>query len=122
MKYIISKSKNAKDIDEHTIVSNITPENNFNNIFSIEDQTMKDILSGTIQLIPPEDFDPEKFEQETNAVKKQMEEKKNLEIDAALKLLMDIYLASDYKSLKMDLRSLSKFKKQLVPLYRESDV
>lgn len=122
MKYIISKSKNAKDIDEHTIVSNITPENNFNNIFSIEDQTMKDILSGTIQLIPPEDFDPEKFEQETNAVKKQMEEKKNLEIDAALKLLMDIYLASDYKSLKMELRSLTKFKKQIVPLYRESDV
>ena len=37
---------------------------------------MKDILSGTIQLIPPEDFDPEKFEQETNAVKKQMEEKR----------------------------------------------
>ena len=83
---------------------------------------MKDILSGTIQLIPPEDFDPEKFEQETNAVKKQMEEKKNLEIDAALKLLMDIYLASDYKSLKMELRSLTKFKKQIVPLYRESDV
>lgn len=83
---------------------------------------MKDILSGTIQLVPPEDFDPEKFEQETNAVKKQMEEKKNLEIDAALKLLMEIYLASDSKSFKMDLRSLTKFKKQIVPLYKESDV
>jgi hypothetical protein len=47
-----------------------------------------------------------------------MEEKKNIEIDVALKLLMEIYLASDYRSLKMDLRSLSKFKKQIVPLYR----
>lgn len=83
---------------------------------------MKDILSGTIKLEPPEDFDPETFEEETNAVKRQMEEKRNTEVEEALKLLMDIYLASDYKSLKMELRSLSKFKQQIVPLYRESDV
>lgn len=42
---------------------------------------MKELTKDIIELSPPEDFDPNKFEEESNAAKRQLEEKKNEEID-----------------------------------------
>ncbi len=68
-------------MDDHTNFANLVPETEFNNIFSIQDEFMKELTKDIIELSPPEDFDPNKFEEESNAAKRQLEEKKNEEID-----------------------------------------
>jgi hypothetical protein len=101
-------------MDDHTTFANITPEFNYNNIFSIENDFLKELLKDTIQLVAPEDFDPNKFDEENNAAIKQLEEKKNNEVDMALKILTEITLTQNPKELKgFELRSLTRFKKEI---------
>lgn len=72
VRYIISKSKNAKDIDDHFTLANLTTEDSYNNIFAISDPFIQRLLSDCTLLVPPQDFDPNKFDEENNAAKKQL--------------------------------------------------
>lgn len=103
-------------MDDHTGFANLTAETEFNNIFSIKNDFIDFLMKETILLEPPEDFDPKKFDEESNAAKKQLEEKKNEEIDLALKLLTDIYSLQNPKDWKgKELKSLTRFKREILP-------
>lgn len=78
-------------------------------------------MADTVLLVPPDDFDANKFDMENNALKKQIEEKKNNEIDVGLKLLADIQLAQSVKDWKnVEIRSLQRFKKEISQALKES--
>ncbi len=51
-------------------MANITCELEYNNVFSIEDSFLKNVLKDCCILSPPEDFDPNKFDEENNSAKK----------------------------------------------------
>lgn len=50
-------------MDDHTGFANLVPEAEFNNVFSIKNDFMDFLMKDTILLVPPEDFDPSKFEE-----------------------------------------------------------
>ena len=80
-------------------------------------------MADTALLVPPDDFDANKFDMENNALKKQVEEKKNGEIDLGLKLLAEIQLAHNIKDWKnVEIRSLQRFKKEISQGLKESEV
>lgn len=109
-----------KDMDDHTY-TNIDSDQQFNNIFSIEDDFLKQLMADTVLLVPPDDFDANKFDMENNALKKQIEEKKNNQIDVGLKLLADIQLTQNIKDWKnVEIRSLQRFKKEISQSLKES--
>lgn len=54
-----------KDIDDHYNTGINEIDKDFNNVFDIDDLQMKQILSDTILLLPPKDFDYEKLHEET---------------------------------------------------------
>lgn len=80
---------------------------------------MQRLLGDCALLVPPENFDPNKFDEENNAAKRQIEEKKNEEIENALRLLMEVHQLADPKSFKLETRSLTRFKKEVQPALRE---
>jgi hypothetical protein len=50
-----------KDIDDHYNMSITGIDSNFNNVFDIGDDFMKEILSETTELVPPKDYDYSKL-------------------------------------------------------------
>ncbi len=65
-----------KDIDEHFNIGNFEVERNVNNVYDLDDPFMKEILGDTLLLVPPNDFDYNKLEEENEAAKKREEDKK----------------------------------------------
>ena len=51
-----------KQVEEQFSMGNFEIDRDFNNIYDIENDFMKMILSDTVQLIPPKDFDYKKLE------------------------------------------------------------
>lgn len=80
---------------------------------------MKQLLVDIIQLDPPTDFDPNKYDLENQIVKRQQEAKKIEEIIQALELLTEIYTKKDAKP---ELRSLARFKAELPQYMKESQI
>lgn len=65
-----------KDIDDLYSTGNFGIDNHFNNIFDLDDPYIHNIVSDVIELVPPNDFDYSKLEEETEAAKKRLEDKK----------------------------------------------
>lgn len=103
-------------------MANITCELEYNNVFSIEDSFLKNVLKDCYLLTPPEDFDPNKFDEENNVAKKQQEEKKNLEVDSALRLITEIHHMANTKDFKSETRSITRFKKEIQSSLKDSEV
>lgn len=108
-----------KDIDDQYSAGNFGIDKNFNNIFDLNDPYINTIVSDVVELIPPNDFDYSKLEEETEAAKKRLEDKKIEEIDKALKLLADVH---NIKDIKFGLRSINSFKIKLDPALKDSEV
>lgn len=103
-------------------MANITCELEYNNVFSIEDSFLKNVLKDCCILSPPDDFDPNKFDEENNVAKKQQEEKKNLEVDSALRLITEIHHMANTKDFKSETRSITRFKKEIQSSLKDSEV
>lgn len=110
-----------KDIDDHYNSGSLDIDNNYNNIFDLDDPYIKSILAETVELNPPKDYDYNKIEEETEAAKKRQEDKKIDEIDNALKLLTNVLNRKDLSE-KLNLRSIASFKMKLDPAIRDSEV
>jgi hypothetical protein len=77
VRYIVSKSKYAKDIDDHFSIANLNREDDYNNVFTLQNPFIQRLLADCALLVPPEDFDPNQFDEENNAARRQQEERRN---------------------------------------------
>jgi hypothetical protein len=110
-----------KQIDETFSLGNFTIEREFNNVYDIDNDFMKQLLDDTILLVPPKDFDYDKHEEENEAAKRRDEEKKIEDVDKALHLLTKIYQTKK-EALDLELRSLDSFTMKVDPNLREAEV
>lgn len=109
-----------KDMDDHFSLGSIEPDPSYNNIFDCDDHFMRTyILSEVVELVPPKDFNPNKFDEDNEVAKRKEEERKIEEIEESLKVLTASNMAD---ALKTHPESLTKFRMSLHPSLKEGEV